>query len=305
MGHHADPNKYVAYRDATVLQHRIATFVLVFSVVIIALVMIFSSVQHREAPCQDRAHEAEFDFMIPSDSTREAIVTALQTILEKRHCWLDFAPQNDDAPTKMQLSVLDTTAGLIAGRGFRLVRRSDGSNYHYELRAVFDKLCGTYPLISMEVMANVDYERVTYHIKATSLNTNNTVKYLQYSSLLTKEKNRVTTVPQLQSVFPGFHQLGPSTARLSAIQSTKYTVEGASQVYYNGSPLDIRVSVQHWQSDKGTPNFWRVVVSTQNMMAERDLVSLQSSIREGLTKLNLLCNATSSLCTDELDVYLR
>ncbi|AYU82737.1 hypothetical protein conserved [Leishmania donovani] len=304
MGHHADPNKYVAYRDATVLQRRIATFVLVFSVMIIALVMTFSSVQHREAPCQDRAHEVEFDFMIRPDSTHEAIVTALQTILEKRRCWLDFAPQNDDAPTMVQLNVLDTTTGLIAGRGFRVVRRSDGSNYHYELRAVFDKLCGTYPPISMEVMANVDYERVTYNIKAASL-MNSTVKYLQHSSLLTKEKNRVTTVTQLQSVFPGFHQLGPSTARLSTIQSAKYTVEGVSQVYFNGSPLDIRVRVQHWLSDKGTPDFWRVVLSTQNIMAERDLVSLQSSIREGLTKLNLLCNATSSSCANELDLYLR
>ncbi|GET92458.1 hypothetical protein, conserved [Leishmania tarentolae] len=304
MGHHADPNKYAAYRDATVLQRRIATFLLVFSVTIVALVMTFSSVQHREAPCQDRAHEAEFNFIISSNVTRETIVQALKTILEKRRCWLDFAPQNDDAPKVVRVDVLDTTAGLIAGNGFRLVRIREDANYHYDLRVVFDKLCGTYPRISMEVMANVDYERITYRIKATSL-MNETAKYLQQSSLLTTEENRVTTVTQLQSVFPGFHQLGPSTARLSAVQSTKYTVEGVSQVYFNGSPLDIRVGVQHWQFDDNTPNFWRVVVSTQNIMAQRDLISLQSSIRDGLAELNLLCNDTSSKCAAGLDVYLR
>ncbi|CAM38696.1 conserved hypothetical protein [Leishmania braziliensis MHOM/BR/75/M2904] len=304
MGHHADPNKYAAYLDATVLRRRIATFVLVFSVIIVALVMTFSAVQHREARCQDRAHEIEFDFMVRSGSTREDVVTALQAIMAERRCLLDFHPQNDDTPTVVQLDVLDTMTNFIARHGFRLVRRSHGLSYHYELRTLFDKLCGTYPPISMEVMANVDYERVTYRIKALSL-MNSTVKYLQQSSLLTKEKNRVTTVAQLQSVFPGFHQLSTSKARLSQTKSAEYTVMETSQVYYNGSPLDIRVVLQFWRSHDDKLGFWRVVVNTQNIMAERDLLSLKSSIQDGLATRNLLCNATSSNCADQLDVYLQ
>lgn len=302
MGHHADPNKYAAYRDAIVLQRRIATFVLVFTVVIIALVMTFSAVQYREARCQDRAHEIAFEFMVRPDATREDIVVALQSVMQERHGSLDFLPQNDDASKTVQLEVLDTPAGYIGSRGFRLLRRSDGSNFHYELRAIFEKLCGSYPTISMEVMPNVDYERVTYHIRAMA-RTGSRVKYMQQSSLLTKDSNRVTTVPQLQALFPGFREFGPSTARLSSKQSAKYTIEGVSEAYYSGSPLDISVTLQCWYTEKGKPAFWRVVLGTQNIMAERNLVSLEHSVQLGLAQRSLLCNATSDC--GGLDEYLR
>ncbi|KAK7195888.1 hypothetical protein NESM_000521500 [Novymonas esmeraldas] len=304
MGHQADPNKHAAHRDATVLRRRIATFVLVFSVVLVALVMTFSAVRHRESPCQDRAHEIAYDFIVNPNATRADLVTALQTIVGERYATLDFLPQNDDASTVVQLDMLDTNTNFVAGRGFRLVRRSDGSNIHYELRTIFDKLCGTYPSLSMEVMANVDYEKVTYHIKAV-VSMNSTVKYLQQSSLLTKDKSRIGTVTQLQSVFPGFHQFGPSALRLSPTESAKYTVEGVSQVYFNGSPLDIRVAVQRWTTNTDKVGFWRVMVSTQSIMAERDLVLLESTIRKGFAARGFLCNATPSNCADKLELFMR
>ena len=304
MGHHADPNKYTAYRDAVVLQGRIATFVLVFAVIIIAFIMTFSAVQFREAPCQERAHEILFESFVNPSATREEVVTALQEILRGRRGVLDIQLKNDDAAKMVQLDVLDTSDSFVASRGFRLVRRSDGSRYHYELRALFDKLCGSYPSLSMEVMPNVDYEKVTYHIKGIAM-TNGTVKYLQQSALSTKEKNRVTTVAQLQAVFPGFHELGGSATRMSTTQSAKYSLEGVSQVYFNGSPLDLHVAVQRWYNDKDEPLVWRVVASTQSMLAENDLSSLQSSIRQGFADRSILCNATSANCTDQVDIYLR
>ncbi|KAG5494119.1 hypothetical protein JKF63_01954 [Porcisia hertigi] len=304
MGHQADPNKYATYRDATVLQQRIATFVLVFSFIIVALVMTFSAVLYREAPCQDRADEIELDLRLRSGLTSEGVLTALRSILEERGGWLDFPLRNDDAPTKVQLDILDTDTRFIAGRGFRLVRRNVGSNYHFGLSTVFDKLCGTHPTLSMQVMANVDYERVAYHIKALGL-MNSTVKYLQRSSLTTKDRNRLTTMAQLQSVFPGFHQLAPASASLSPTLSMNYTVEGVSDVYYNGRPLDIRVALQRWFPEKGSSDFLRVVVSTHNIMAERDLLSLYTSIQKAFVAQNMLCNASSPKCAAPLDLYIR
>ncbi|KAG5468851.1 hypothetical protein CUR178_01687 [Leishmania enriettii] len=304
MGHRVDTNKYAAYRAARLLQQRIGSFVLAFAVFLIALSMIFSALQDREARCQERAHEIEFDFIVNTGYSREDVVTALQAILEERSCFLDFPPQNDDVPNVVQLDVLDTTTNFIAERGFRLVRRSDGSSYFFQLTAIFDRLCGTYPPITMEVLPNVDYERVTYHIKAVSL-TNNTVTYLQQSSLFTQDSGRVTTVTQLQSLFPGFQQFGLSAERFSTTQSSSYTIEGVSQVYFSGSPLDIRVAIQHWHPDKDTPGFWRLVMSTQNIMAEQNLISLESSVRQGLALRNLLCNSTSENCADRVDIYLR
>lgn len=304
MGHQHDPNKYAAYRDAIVLQRRIATFVLVFSVIIIALIMTFSAVQFREAPCQERAHEILFDTFLNPSATREEVVTALQEIMTSRRSTLDIPPKNDDAAKMIQLEVLDTDASFVASRGFRLVRRTDGSRYRFELRAVFDKLCGSYPSLSMEVMPNVDYEKVTYHIKGIAM-TNGTVKYLQQSALGTKEKNRVTTVAQLQAVFPGFHELGGSATRLQSTQSAKYSLEGVAQVYFNGSPLDLYVTVQCWYNDKDKPLLWRVVASTQSMLAENDLASLQGSIRQGFAERGMLCNTTAANCADQLDVFLR
>ncbi|KAG5468438.1 hypothetical protein LSCM1_02418 [Leishmania martiniquensis] len=304
MGHRQDTNKYAAHRTATLLQRRIGSFVLVFSVFMIALSMLFSALQAREARCQERAHQIEFDLIVSADATRGDVVNALQTILEARHCFLDFSPQNDDVASVVQLDVLDTPANFIAERGFRLVRRYAGTSYYFQLSAIFDRLCGTYPPVSMEVLANVDYERVSYHIKGISL-TNRTVKYLQQSSLLTKDMNRVTTVTQLQSLFPGLQQFGLSTARLAPLHSRNYTVEGVSQVYFEGTPIDIHVMIQHWGSDHGTAGFWRVVMSTPNIMAEQDLISLESSVRQGFALRHLLCNATSENCADQVDMYLR
>jgi hypothetical protein len=304
MGHHTDPNKYAAYRDAIVLQRRIATFVLVFSVIIIALIMTFSAVQFREAPCQERANEILFDFFVSPTVTREEVVTTLQEIVVSRRSTLDIPPKNDDAAKLIQLDVLDTESSFVASRGFRLLRRSDGSRYRFELRAIFDRLCGSYPSLSMEVMPNVDYEKVTYHIRGLAM-TNGSVRYLQQSALGTKEKNRITTVAQLQTVFPGFHELGSGASRLQSIRSAKYSLEGVAQVYFNGSPLDIYVAVQCWLNDKDKPLVWRVVASTHNMLAENDLTSLQRSIQQGFAERNMLCNSTSLNCPEQLDIYLR
>ncbi|KPA82502.1 hypothetical protein ABB37_03554 [Leptomonas pyrrhocoris] len=304
MGHHADPNKYAAYRDAIALRQRIETFALVFSVVVIALIMTFSAVQFRESPCQERAHEISFDTFLDPSATREQVVTALHEILNSRRGSLDIPPQNDDAASVVQLDVLDTGSSFIGSHGFRLVRRSDDSGYRFELRAIFDKLCGSYPTVSMEVMPNVDYETVTYHIKGIAT-TNGTVKYLQQSALSTKEKNRISTVAQLQTVFPGFHEFGGSALRMSSTHTAKYSLEGVAQVYYNGSPLDLRVAVQCWYTEKDKPQLWRVVASTQNILAENDLFSLQNSLQQGFADRGMLCNTSSSNCGADLDIYLR
>ncbi|KPI87978.1 hypothetical protein ABL78_2914 [Leptomonas seymouri] len=304
MGHHSDPNKYAACRDAMVLQQRIASFVLAFTVIIIALIMTFSAVQFREAPCQERAHEIVFETFLYPNATRDAVVTALQEILTSRRGSLDIPPKNDDEDKVIQLDVLDTPSSFVASRGFRLLRRTVGSRYRFELRAIFDKLCGSYPSVSMEVMPNVDYERATYNIKGIAM-MNGTAKYLQQSALSTKDRNRVTTMAQMQALFPGFNEFGKGATRISTLQSFKYSLEGVAQVYYNGSPLDISVTIQLWYNDKDKPLLWRVAASTQNLLAENDLISLQSSIQLGFLERSMLCSTATASCADSVDLYLR
>lgn len=304
MSHHADGSANSHLREAFTLQRRIATFILVFAVLIVALTMAISAVQFRFSPCQDRAHEVIFDNFVSVKVSAEDLFASLQSIVSDRRGLLDFTVKGGQASRVETMEYLDTADELIASHGFRLVRWSDGVQYSFELRAIFEKLCGTFPRLSMEVFPNVDYEKASYHVKALAA-LDQTVAYLQQSSLTTKEKNRITTVSQLQNVFPGFHELEAASQRVSAKLEVSRSIVGVSQVYFAGSPLDIHVSVQLWQSAKQQPMFWLVRLSTESLFAEKDLVSLQQSISAGLKSAGMLHNATEDGNAKLPDIFLR
>lgn len=299
MGHTEKP-EHLNRRDALLLQRRLTTFLLVFSVVVVALMMTLAAVQNRDAACQDRAHEVVCDNLLRPDLTMEEIVKAVSDVLTARRAALDLDVKST-SPKSKTLEVLDTSNGVIAANGFRLLHRSDGINHNYELRAIFDALCGSKPTISMEVLANVDYEKVVYHTKAISM-MNGTQKYMLESSLNTKDGSRITSFSQLQSLFPGFNAL-VSTGKLTPSAVFSYTGGGSGgQVYYNGQPLDVAIGIQQWFGKDEKPLFWRVTLSTESVFAENDLTSLELSLRNAFTVNNYTCVKD---CGGTFNVYLR
>lgn len=300
MGHHVETSTSLNHRQALVAQTRLGTFVLVFSVALIAFTMTISALQNRASRCQDRAREILFDHYLRPDISRGEIAAVMQDVLVVRRSTLDITAKEAAQQKMKSVDVYDTSDSIISSRGLRLLRQKDGNNYRWEMRHVQSKLCDTFPPVSMEMLPNADYEKAAYHIKAIGVPKGTTVFILE-SSLTTKDGNRIATLQQLQSLFPGFQQFTGAN-RLTAQKTFEYTVGGNAQVYYNGVPLDIIVQVQQWFS-KGTPIFWRVTFSTENMLAEKNLISLDQSMRTAFEGKSMHC--TSSSCTETVDAYLR
>lgn len=299
MGH-AEKSEHLNLRNALVLQRRITTFSLGFSVALVVLMMTLTSLQYRDASCQDRASEVVLDILLRPDLSKAVIVNAISEVLAARLAVLDMDVE-DASPGIKTVEMLDTSDSIIAANGFRLLHRTDGSNYNYELRAIFDRLCGSKPTISMEVLGNVDYEKVVYHIKAISLMGQSTKKFMLESRLTTKDASRITTVAQLQSLFPGFISIS-SSGKLSVSASFTYTGGGGGQVYYNGQPLDVAVGIEQWFGKDSKPLFWRVTLSTANLFAEGDLVSLEESLQTSFRQNDFVC---AKECAGVFNVYLR
>lgn len=300
MTHH-DKTESLKHREALVLQHRIASFLLVFSVIIVALVMSTAAVQNRDAACQDRSQEVICDNLLVPTITREEITQTITDVLFARRAVLDMNAKTSLVEKSRTVQVLDTAENTIAANGFRLLHRSDGVNHHYDLRAIFDTLCGSRPTISMEVLPNVDYEKVVYHTKTISL-MNGTRKYMLQSSLNTRDAARITSFSQLQNLFPGFNAI-TAVGKLSPQSSVSYS--GAStggQVYYNGHPLDITIGIQQWYAKDLRPLFWRVTLSTESVFAESDLASLEMSLQAAFIQKQYICGKE---CTSVFNGYLR
>lgn len=283
--------------------HHTATFAMVFSVVLVILIVALSAVQDRDARCQDRVGEVAFDSILRPSLSRDVIYSTINDVLATRHCVLDVSPAEAYQQKTKTLELLDTPQQTISGLGFRLLKRSDGNSHRYELRAIFDHRCGAVPTVSMEVLPNVDYERVTYRSK-TIVMSNDTMKYMFESSLISKDAARINSFDTMQILFPGFHQVS-STSAVTTQKSWSYTVGGAGTVYFEGQPLDLTIQVQQWFEQEGKPVFWRVSLSTDSIFAEPELVSIQNMIRAAFVAKQMPCSMEAGVCDTDFDIYFR
>ncbi|CAD2214809.1 hypothetical protein AGDE_00615 [Angomonas deanei] len=302
MSKHKTKSLSVNHRETLLLLRRTTSFLLVFSVILVVILIFFSAVQNQNSNCQDRASEVVHDNLLKPETRFEDIVSVMTGVLSKYKAELSEVEKGAEDENKT-IEWLDTGDGTMGANGFRLFRRTKNDLYAFELRAMFDKLCDAYPSLSMEVMPNVDYEKIQYKIRAVVFN-NATRKFIFESSLLTKEKNRLMTFAQVQNVFPGFNQITTSKGTLGVLKTYEYTTVGAFDVYGGKSPLDITISVEQWSAkDSSNPLMWRVLVSTSNLLAENNIEGLQSKLRKAFEENNMLCGGTQ--CDNLLNGFLR
>ncbi|EPY27591.1 hypothetical protein STCU_03895 [Strigomonas culicis] len=152
----------------------------------------------------------------------------------------------------------------------------------------------------MEVMPNVDYEKVNYGVRSVLFN-NRTRQFLLESKLTTQDMNRVTSFAQFQKIFPGFYKVASGSGRLDVVSTWDYTKNGDYQIYYRNSPMDIYVHIEQW-STKDKPFMWRVFISTDNILAEDSAKAIESAIRQAFTEGNMLCGSS---CDSALKGFLH
>lgn len=305
MGHNwQEPTLSVTHRDALMLRERIATFLLTLSVVGVALVVLLSAVQQRDAVCQDRAQQAVFIDVLDGNISRKNVVSLIKTIVLWQNATVELKePTMQKFAHEMMIDVMDTAQATIINSGYRLLRRrtSNGQQEKWQLRTLLHNLCGHVAPISMEVFPNVDYEKVGYTIRSVEDGFGG-VDFLLESSLTTTQPNRIATYSQMQQLFPGFLGLHTSSPSMLVLRSYSYTVDFVGQVYFHGVPLDIDIEVELWRASSHNTPIWRVKLSTRSIIAQDNLRRLHQSMRRAFHTQKMAC--TSTRCKEVADVFL-
>nr|CCC89963.1 conserved hypothetical protein [Trypanosoma congolense IL3000] len=177
-------------REVDRLQRRLMSFLLIFTAVAIAFIVVVASMQTRVATCQTQAAEGIRPLYMhhgtSNTTVRDAIFASLSLIgVRAEPVLLDSGAQNT------QLDVFDTTEGTLSTSGFRLVRETGPASVAYwKLLYMDHSVCSPERGISMEALPNVDYEKVTYRVKA--IVSNNMRLFLYETNIATKNKERIT-----------------------------------------------------------------------------------------------------------------
>ncbi|ORC93798.1 uncharacterized protein TM35_000016750 [Trypanosoma theileri] len=301
MGHHGEALPVYNHREALLVQRRLMTFLLVFSVFAVAFVLLIASVQTRQVDCQARAHAAVRVVFAHPAAADGTIAAELVAALRQRGVQAVPTDGPPAPPDGHQLNALDTTAHTLAAAGFRLLRTITGAEVLWQLRNIDSALCGSQRTISMEALPNVDYERVSYHVKAVMANGART--FLYEASVITKDKERITTFPQLQSLFPGFNVL-VAPPRMLETKPIHYFTNFSADLYYDSIPMDVELRVEEWKQPNGKTMYWRIVISSSNILAERNLKEVYSILFGTVQEKGFMCSKEE--CGDSYDnVFLQ
>ncbi|KEG14251.1 hypothetical protein DQ04_00551030 [Trypanosoma grayi] len=288
MGHHHENHPVYNHREALLIQRRIVSFLLVFSVMAVAFVILIASVQTREASCQTRAEVAIYSMAARPTEDNDTLISSIIVALKERGVQLELADEDDEVYATRQIDVLDTAERTLWASGFRLLRWTGANNVLWQLRFLDQSLCQTGRGISMEALPNVDYEKVTHKVRSVGGNNGNRA-FLYEVNVMTKDKKRITTFPQLQSLFPGFNAQVASP-RMVVTRSFRRLRNFAADLYHGETMMDIELRVEMWGRPDGNALFWRVQLLSRNILAEINLKEIYNVLAEVLQSRNIMCD---------------
>ncbi|AAZ10677.1 uncharacterized protein TEOVI_000266100 [Trypanosoma equiperdum] len=274
-------------REVVELQQRLTSFLLIFTAVAIAFVVLVASMQTRVATCQTQAsmaiHSMYGRFGSNNSTVLDTIVASLG-ISGVRVVPVEVAASHQ----AIKLDVFDTSQATLQSAGFRLARQSGlASVVLWKLLYIDHSLCDPERTISMEALPNVDYEKASYRVKAITVD--NTRLFLYETNVATKDKDRITTFSQLQSVFPGFNSK-VGTPHMILTKSLSIEPEFVAELYRGSTSLSVELRVEKIQQvDNHTP-IWRILVVARSPQAEQNFHRVHKVVANALAGVGALCN---------------
>ncbi|ESL10915.1 hypothetical protein TRSC58_01344 [Trypanosoma rangeli SC58] len=285
MGHAREHQAIHNHREVQLMRRRIESFIMVFSVIVVAFLVLIVSIQQGEAGCQSRADAATYSVYAQATGKGDTLVGDLVAALKRNGV---YAEPSEETNKTRRIDVFDTQDRTLLTSGFRLLRQSGKVNLMWQLRYLERSICRPERKISMEALPNVDSERVSYHV--TAINTRGGRAFLYKADVLTMERNRITTFSELQSLFPRFNAQTASP-RMLMTNSMDVSTKFAADLYYGLSPLDIELRMEQRKPVTGGTAYWRVTVSTTNIMAEANLGKMHGIVADLVVNKSVLCHA--------------
>lgn len=301
MGHKEGHTLAYNHRLLAATQRKIGSFVLLFSVVVVAWIIFLAAVHDKESRCQKRANEVKYVNFLEKTLPLDIIISSINEVFTNRSIVLK---ETSELNSSIQVDVMDTTSQLLSRNGFRLLRWPENSWIKWDLRTVGTELCSaTFP-ISMEVLPNVDYEKAQYRITGLSLPHvgflyNRTLQYMFSSQLRSNDRSRISTFVQLESVFPGFYSLSSSNENVAVQSSYSLKMLYGGLAYFGGIALDVEVRVGQW-SRNSSNLFWFVELRTESLHSQTALMSIQNSLEQYFIGRKMICKG----CITPEDVFL-
>ncbi|EKG05201.1 hypothetical protein TCSYLVIO_003725 [Trypanosoma cruzi] len=288
MGHTRESHAIPNYREVLLMQQRTASFLMAFSVIAIAFFVLIVSIQTQEAICQTRANTAAFNVYAKAEIKNGSFADALIDALKRNGVHAELLERKSQFRTR--IDVFDTLEKTLFNSGFRLLRMPDEFGVTWRLRYLEHSVCQTERRISMEALPNVDYEKVSYDVMA--INTHGDRAFLYEAEVKTKDRDRITTFPQLQSLFPGFNARTASP-QMVLTDSVVTLTAFAAELYYGSTSLDIELQMEQRSREKGGKLYWRVTLLTKNILAESNLKGVHRIVSEVVQNRSVLCDPAS------------
>lgn len=297
MGHKDSHTLAYNHRLLVATQRNISSFILVFSVVLIAWMIFLAAIHNRQSNCQQRAHMVSFPFVLSPSLTYDNILVAINAVFTERRVTLKMDDEHLQTTT---VDVMDTPRDLLSQNAFRLLRWREKSWVKWEVRTFATQLCDASQVgVAMDVLPNADYEKAQYRVTSLSFPSlpNTTRQFMLSSQLSSTDATRISTFVELESVFPGFYAL--SSTNDPVVVQRSYTVNnvGVGEVYFSDIPLDITVRVEEWRSG-GAPIFWQLSISSRDLNSQTALASLESSLFKHFQENGMLCQDKACTSAD-------
>lgn len=243
-------------KSLEVIKRRAVTFSMVLAVVLAAAGIVITSMAVGESECQARADDLLLSILVRPGDNKTVFAVTLDAL---RQMDLNMRFKRDNATFTREISVLDSK-GRLASRGYRLVQERytvAGGAITWALRYISTQLCGTVPPISMDVVANTDYDTEGRRLVVSMPNASHF--FVRETSLSSISASRILTFDDFQNCFPGFRKL--SGEDLWDRSSVFVVQQVASRPVVNAhGGIVFHIDIESWTQDRSQNPFLRVVV---------------------------------------------
>lgn len=297
MGHRDKDAHTYSYNHRLLLgtHRKIESFILIFTVILISWMVLLASEHDKVSKCQHRVNQARYQYVLSPDLTLEEIMSTVNTALASMQVKMNF---NADTTNGTQIvKKMDTERDLLTKSNFYLLLLEEYDSYRWTLHTYTPHMCGSTPPVSMEVLPNVDYEKAQYRSDAVVIPhfLNTTHHFMLFSSLITKDPDRILTFVQLESVFPGLYALSSADDSIVTKEAYLRRDYGEGELYFNSAALDITVRIQQWKGDGEKAIFWSILLYTTSIYSELALKSLHRSLESSFLANNMFCSSKACL----------
>lgn len=235
------------------LRRRWLSFISVFAVACVAVLLMMFSVRWRATLCQSYAKNVELIMFTKESASIDTLRVQTNDIL-LQHGFKMSPPANKSALGTLaieQFSFLDTSTRQLRESSLELrysLRTSIEKRFPYEymLRYISQDICLDRPPFPLDAEYNVDEDYATSSTKAVS-DTETTFYYFQ-SAIRTAAKNKIKNANDVSATFPstrGVVMGGP----LVASETCQVTTAQSSRVYFshNNAPLpSLMIKEEEW-----------------------------------------------------------